>query len=82
MKKIQQITLKMSQEIVDFCLKNQLLCYFCGGGAIGTVREQGFIPWDDDLDFFMPREDYEKFYQLWVNSEKSKKYPIQKASKN
>ncbi|MDT6781343.1 LicD family protein, partial [Enterococcus faecium] len=56
MKKIQQITLKMSQEIVDFCLKNQLLCYFCGGGAIGTVREQGFIPWDDDLDFFMPRE--------------------------
>ena len=82
MKKLQQITLKMAQEIVDFCKENQLICYFCGGGAIGAVREKGFIPWDDDLDFFMPRDDYEKFYELWYHSEKQINYPIQKASRN
>ncbi len=82
MEKLQKVTLKMAQEIVDFCKKKQLICYFCGGGAIGAVREKGFIPWDDDLDFFMPRQDYEKFYKLWYESELNKKYPIQKASKN
>ncbi|EPH99592.1 LICD family protein [Enterococcus faecalis 13-SD-W-01] len=82
MEKLQKVTLKMAQEIVDFCQKNQLLCYFCGGGAIGAVREGGFIPWDDDLDFFMPREDYERFYVLWSQSKNIERYPIQKASRD
>ena len=59
--------LAMAQVFVDFCKEHDLLCYFCGGGCIGSVRNQGFIPWDDDLDFFMPREDYERLKTLWVN---------------
>lgn len=62
---IQKHTLAIAQYMVDFCKAHDLLCYFCGGGAIGTLREGGFVPWDDDLDFFMPRADYERFYQLW-----------------
>lgn len=65
MEPIQAKSLEMAQYFVAFCQKHKLLCYLCGGGAIGALRHQGFIPWDDDLDFFMPREDYERLTELW-----------------
>ena len=49
----------------EFCQKNNLLFYFCGGCCIGTLRHQGFIPWDDDVDVFMPRQDYEILLKEW-----------------
>ena len=49
----------------EFCQKNNLLFYFCGGCCIGTLRHQGFIPWDDDIDVFMPRQDYEILLKEW-----------------
>lgn len=49
----------------DFCEKNGLLFYFCGGCCIGTLRNGGFIPWDDDIDVFMPRADYEILLKEW-----------------
>lgn len=49
----------------EFCDRHNLLFYFCGGGCIGALRNGGFIPWDDDIDVFMPREDYEKLKALW-----------------
>jgi lipopolysaccharide cholinephosphotransferase len=79
-KKIQKVNLEMAKYFVRFCEQHQLTCYFCGGGCIGTVRNQGFIPWDDDLDFFMPREDYEKLYDLWINEADLQNYPILRPS--
>lgn len=71
---LQRISLAMAEVFVEFCEEYGLICYFCGGGCIGAIRHKGFIPWDDDLDFFMPREDYEKFVEYWGTYEKGKRY--------
>ena len=64
-KKMQKKMLEMLVYFRDFCEEHNLMFYLCGGAAIGAVREHGFVPWDDDIDCFMPREDYEKFPELW-----------------
>ena len=68
LRKIQEKELECLVYFKDFCEKNNLLFYFCGGCCIGAVRHKGFIPWDDDIDIFMPRNDYERLYKLWDNN--------------
>ena len=46
--------------IDDLCQKMGLKYWVCGGTLIGTMRHKGFIPWDDDVDIFMPWDDYHK----------------------
>lgn len=49
---------------IAFCEEHQLTWYCAYGTAIGVARHKGFIPWDDDIDVYMPREDYNKFLSL------------------
>ena len=64
MKKIWAVILDLYLEFARICDKYQLKYYGYGGTILGAIRHEGFIPWDDDLDVCMPREDYEKLISV------------------
>ena len=64
-KKLQDKILEIAVYVDKFCEENGIEYCLMGGSALGAVRHGGFIPWDDDLDFFMTPDNYEKFVQAF-----------------
>lgn len=85
-KGIQDISLEMLKEFIQICNKHNLRYFLLGGTCLGAVRHKGFIPWDDDIDVGMPRNDYNKFCEIaqkelkdglfFQNSKTDKNYPM------
>lgn len=65
LKALQACFLEIIKDIDRVCQEHGL-CYMAAGGtALGSVRHKGFIPWDDDVDILMPREDLNRFVELF-----------------
>lgn len=73
LKKLHRAEIEMYNDFKSLCEKHNINYFAIAGTAIGTVRHKGFIPWDDDIDIAMLREDYEKFIQI-AREELSDKY--------
>ena len=76
LKKLQTVELDMFKEIVKICDRHDLTYYMSAGTFLGAVRHKGFIPWDDDMDMRMPRDDYEKLI-YYLHDELPEPYIIQ-----
>lgn len=75
LKEIQNIEFNIAKDVVNFCKRNNIRIYLGGGSALGAIRHKGFIPWDDDIDFNMPREDANVFIKLF-SLEYKEKYDV------
>lgn len=64
---LQAKTLEILKAFHEFCENNDLKYCMIGGTLLGAVRHNGFIPWDDDIDIGMPRDDYERLLAISKN---------------
>ncbi|MBD8943076.1 MAG: LicD family protein [Clostridiales bacterium] len=71
-KEVWAIEIDLLMQLDEVCKKHNLKYYITDGTMLGTVRHKGFIPWDDDIDVTMFRDDYEKLLKV---AETEFKYP-------
>ena len=72
-KKVWKVELDLLNNFIEICNKYKLTYFAIGGTLLGAIRHKGFIPWDDDIDIGMPREDYNKLLEI---AKKEFKNPI------
>lgn len=75
LEKLHGVQLEILKDFIAVCEKNNLNYFVVYGTAIGAVRHHGFIPWDDDIDVGMLREDYERFCEIFCD-EMGEKYNL------
>lgn len=73
--KLHKVQIEILNDFAEVCKRHNLQYFAIYGTAIGAVRHKGFIPWDDDIDVGMLREDYERFLII-AREELAEKYDV------
>lgn len=68
MQEIQKVALEILKKVTAICERKNFRYTLAFGTLIGAIRHNGFIPWDDDIDIMMPRQDYEGLLAYLVNN--------------
>lgn len=64
-KELRQIQIDILDRVVEFCNSHELQYFLSSGTLLGAVRHKGYIPWDDDIDLYMPRKDYNELVKIF-----------------
>ena len=78
---IKAVAYRTLSVLKEFCQSHGLKYYLSNGTLLGAVKYKGFIPWDDDIDVFMPREDYDRLIAIYADSEQYKLFSRERNSK-
>ena len=68
MNELHENLFKLLIELDTLCRENDIDYFLSGGTALGAIRNQCFLPWDDDIDLFITRENWKKLYELFSNN--------------
>ena len=74
---VQLLQLDVMKQIHRVCIKRNIKYYLIAGSVLGAVRHGGFIPWDDDIDIAMMRDDYERFKTIFYEEFEDNRFFLQ-----
>ena len=78
LEELKKVEFDILKHFVAFCNKHNIKYYLSNGTLLGAVKYKGFIPWDDDIDVFVPREDYDRLLKIYEDSAKYKLFSFEK----
>jgi lipopolysaccharide cholinephosphotransferase len=70
LQEMKEIELELLKKFHSFCVENNIRYFISHGTLLGAIRYKGFIPWDDDVDLLVPREDYDRLLSIYQDSER------------
>ncbi|MBR2152245.1 MAG: LicD family protein [Clostridia bacterium] len=81
LQELKEVEFEILKYFDAFCKENNIKYYLSHGTLLGAIRYKKFIPWDDDVDLLIPREDYDRMLNLFKDTERYKLFAFEKNKK-